>query len=59
MRSSLPLLTAVAVTLLATATALAAKPDAKRFGWHTEYAPAKAEARRTGKPMLLVFRCEP
>lgn len=37
----------------------APKPDAAKFGWHTNYAAAKAEAKRTGKPMMLVFRCEP
>jgi hypothetical protein len=29
------------------------------FGWHRDYDAAKAEARRTGKPIFLVFRCEP
>ena len=33
--------------------------DAKKFGWYTDYAAGKAEAKRTGKPMLVVFRCEP
>ena len=35
------------------------KIDAAKFGWRTDYAVAKAEAKRTGKPMLVVFRCEP
>ena len=35
------------------------KFDAAKFGWHTDYAAAKAEAKRTGKPIFLVFRCEP
>lgn len=35
------------------------KLDPTKFGWHTDYAAAKAEARRTGKPIFLVFRCEP
>ena len=35
------------------------KIDAKKFGWRTDYAAAKTEAKRTGKPMLVVFRCEP
>jgi hypothetical protein len=34
-------------------------PLAAKFGWHTDYAAARAEARRTGKPIMLVFRCEP
>jgi hypothetical protein len=32
---------------------------ARAKGWHTSYAPARAEAARTGKPLLVVFRCEP
>ena len=35
------------------------KPDPAQFGWHTDLAAAKAEANRTGKPIFLVFRCEP
>ena len=35
------------------------KVDAKKYGWRTDYAAANAEAKRTGKPMLVVFRCEP
>jgi hypothetical protein len=35
------------------------KIDPAKFGWHTDFAAAKAEARRTGKPIFLVFRCEP
>jgi hypothetical protein len=34
-------------------------PDPTKFGWHTDYATARAEARKTGKPIMLVFRCEP
>lgn len=30
-----------------------------KYGWHTDYAEARAEARKTGKPIFLVFRCEP
>lgn len=33
--------------------------DPAKFGWHTSYDDARAEARRTGKPIFLVFRCEP
>lgn len=53
---------AVAALLLAPAAAPAQKTTAavaKQFGWHTEYAPALAEAKKTGKPIFLVFRCEP
>lgn len=28
-------------------------------GWHDSLAPALAEARKTGKPVFLVFRCDP
>ena len=30
-----------------------------RMFWQTDLATAKAEAKRTGKPIFLVFRCEP
>ena len=32
---------------------------ARKHGWTTNYGAAKAEAKRTGKPIFLVFRCEP
>jgi hypothetical protein len=46
------------VVILGTCFAVSAPPDAKKFGWYSDYAAAKAEAKRTGKPMLVVFRCE-
>lgn len=33
--------------------------ELKKFGWHDDYAAARAEARRTHRPIMLVFRCEP
>jgi hypothetical protein len=47
--------------VLAILPACAAPPklDPGRYGWHADYAAASAEARRTGKPIFLVFRCEP
>jgi hypothetical protein len=27
--------------------------------WYADYAPARAEAKATGKPMFVVFRCQP
>jgi hypothetical protein len=40
-----------------------AKPPAKDLvkskGWHTSYESARAEAKRIGKPLMVVFRCEP
>lgn len=47
---------------LAIALTLAAppgKPKPQDYGWLTDYAAGKAQAAKTGKPMLLVFRCEP
>jgi len=41
---------------------LASKPldrELRQGGWHSEYAPAREEARRTGKPLFVVFRCQP
>ena len=32
---------------------------ARKAGWHTDYQAAKAEARRSGKPLFVVFRCQP
>ena len=50
---------AVFVTLLLAAPAVAQRGAPKAAGWHTDYAAARAEARRTGKPLFVVFRCEP
>ncbi len=30
-----------------------------RKGWLADYAAARALARQSGKPLLVVFRCEP
>ena len=38
--------------------AIAAPPDPKKTGWFLDFAQAKAEAQRTGKPLLVVIRCE-
>lgn len=35
------------------------KLDPARYGWFSDYEAARAEARRSGKPIFLVFRCEP
>lgn len=32
---------------------------AKAAPWHTSYESGREEARRTGRPLLVVFRCEP
>jgi hypothetical protein len=28
-------------------------------GWHDSLSPALSEAKKTGKPIFLVFRCDP
>ena len=33
--------------------------NASKYGWHSSWETARAEARRTGKPLFVVFRCEP
>jgi hypothetical protein len=33
-----------------------ARPAARAAGWMTDYQAAKAAARRSGKPMMVVFR---
>ena len=50
---------AVLVSLLIAAPAFAQKSNSKATGWHTDYAAARAEAKRSGKPLFVVFRCEP
>jgi hypothetical protein len=35
------------------------KPDPGKYGWLADYGAARAEAKKTGKPIFLVFRCEP
>ena len=37
----------------------AAKKAAGRGGWMGDYASAKAAAKASGKPMFVVFRCQP
>jgi len=54
-----PALAALAAAALLPAAASAQNVDPKQQGWHTDYAAGKAEARRAGKPMMLVFRCNP
>lgn len=38
--------------------ALARGQDAPTIAWRTDLVAARAEARETGKPLFLVFRCE-
>lgn len=37
----------------------AQKDSPAAHGWMTNLAQAKALAKQTGKPLLVVFRCEP
>jgi hypothetical protein len=52
---------ATALGLLAACTNLAHAQGRKpaRAGWETDYEVAKELARKTGKPLMVVFRCEP
>jgi hypothetical protein len=53
-------LTALALVLLPHAAfSQASKADLARNGWRSDYASGLREAKRTGKPILLVFRCDP
>ena len=51
--------TAVIVSLVVVSSAFAQKGNPKSTSWHTDYAAARAEAKRTGKPLFVTFRCEP
>ena len=31
----------------------------RQFGWHSNLDGARTTARQTGKPIFLVFRCDP
>jgi hypothetical protein len=58
MPSRLPLALAGAF-LIASPVMGAGKPDPRKYGWMESYSAAKAEAKRTGKPLFVVFRCDP
>jgi hypothetical protein len=56
--------TLVAALALGLAAPLAAQPrmrgdDAARYGWLPTLEQGKAEARKTGKPLMVVIRCIP
>lgn len=44
----------LALGLLPTAVATAQTPN-----WHSDYQKARLEAKQSGRPMFLVFRCVP
>jgi hypothetical protein len=50
---------ALLVSLIVAAPAFAQRVNPKATGWYSDYAAARAEAKRTGKPIFVVFRCEP
>jgi hypothetical protein len=53
-------LTLLALALLPhVACAQKLKAELARNGWHSDYASGLREAKRTGKPILLVLRCDP
>jgi hypothetical protein len=55
-------LIAVSVALASTSVGLAqssAQKMAPQKGWLFDLAQAKAVARKTGKPLMVVFRCDP
>ena len=43
----------------ATAQNSAASKIAPEKGWHSDFDSAKAQAQQTGKPLLVIFRCDP
>jgi hypothetical protein len=48
-----------AVTLAEATAAPPLSPVANNQGWFTSYEAARAAARQSGKPLFVVFRCEP
>ena len=49
----------VVASLLIATPAFAQRVNPKATGWYSDYAAARAEAKRTGKPLFVAFRCEP
>lgn len=50
------------LSLLAVGSRAAGQPPAeaaKQAGWFTDYPAARAAARSSGKPLFVVFRCQP
>lgn len=59
MMRQLALTTATLLALMLPALVRAQPADLRRNGWRTDYRTALAEARRTGKPLMVVIRCFP
>lgn len=55
-RAALPLIT-VPLAVLALAASRAQEPAP--IAWRRDLAAAREEARAAGKPLFMVFRCEP
>ncbi len=52
----------IILTLGVASTSLAQTPSSKiapSKGWHNSLDSARAQAQQTGKPMLVIFRCDP
>jgi len=49
----------VAALLLSSGPASAQKGSAGGRGWLASLEAAKAQAKKSGKPLMVVFRCEP
>lgn len=47
------------LALLGAAQREAMAQKARKAGWHSAYESARAAALESGKPLLVVFRCEP
>jgi hypothetical protein len=58
MRLMLTLLATIVLVSSATAQSPASRVAGK-MGWHTSLDAARAEARKTGQPLMVVFRCDP
>jgi hypothetical protein len=48
-----------ALALSASSAAGAAQKEKGPAGWLTDYEKARTVARKTGKPLFVVFRCQP
>jgi len=48
-----------AVYIVAMVFGFASQAHAENLPWHTDYTAALQEARDTGKPLLVAFRCIP
>lgn len=46
-------------TFESSAWAQRGRDDSAAFGWTSDYSSAKAMAKKTGKPLMVVFRCIP